>query len=136
MPRPLRHGTTIVLLLPLLLTASCSGSGDDQSSPQSLTAAVYKDLHAGHFQKACALVSPAALKRITDTGSDCASYIADHVDGAKRASYIDVKVDAKAIQVNGDTAVVPESAVTFGGQPSSDGDDKVILLNGKWFAAN
>ncbi len=130
MPRHAR--TTVVLSLPLLLTA-CSGGGGAQSSPQSLTAAVYDDVHAGEFSKACALVLPAALQRFTATGGDCQSYLGKKYDPTARAAFADVKVDAKAIQVNGDTAVVPESAVTFGGHPSSDGDTKVALQDGKWF---
>ncbi len=130
MPRHAR--TAAVLTLPLLLTA-CSGGGGTQSSPQSLTAAVYDDVHAGEFSKACALVLPAALQRFTATGGDCQTYLGKKYDPTARAAFADVKVDAKAIQVNGDTAVVPESAVTFGGHPSSDGDTKVALQDGKWF---
>ncbi len=130
MPRPTR--TAAVLTLPLLLTA-CSGGGGTQSSPQSLTTAVYDDLHAGEFGKACALVLPASLQRFTATGGDCQSYLGKKYDPTARAAFADVKIDAKAIQVNGDTAVVPESAVTFGGHPSSDGDTKVALQDGKWF---
>lgn len=129
MPRPTR--TAAVLTLSLLLTA-CSGGGT-QSSPQSLTAAVYDDVHAGEFGKACALVLPASLQQFTATGGDCQSYLGKKYDPTARAGFADVKVDAKAIQVNGDTAVVPESAVTFGGHPSSDGDTKVALQDGKWF---
>ncbi len=128
-----RHARTVaVLTLPLLL-AACSGGGGTQSSPQSLTAAVYDDVHAGDFGKVCGLLLPEALKRITDTGVDCQTYLAKHYDSKARAGFADVKVDAKAIQVNGDTAVVPESAVTFGGHPSSDGDTKLALHDGKWF---
>jgi hypothetical protein len=132
MPRPAR--TVAVLTLPLLLTA-CSGGGGAQSSPQSLTAAVYDDVHAGEFGKACALVLPAAMARFTAAGTDCQSFFAKQYDPGKRAGLADVKVDAKAVQVNGDTAVVPESAVTFGGRPSSDGDTKLALRDGKWFVA-
>ncbi len=132
MPRPAR--TAAVLLPPLLLAAACSGGGDgSQSSPQALTRAVYEDLHAGQFAKACALVLPASLQRFTATGGDCQTYLGKKYDPTARAAFADVKVDAKAIQVNGDTAVVPESAVTFGGHPSSDGDTKVELRDGKWF---
>jgi len=132
MPRPVH--TIAVLSLPLLL-AACSGGGGTQSSPQSLTAAVYDDFHAGEFSKACALVLPAALQRFTATGGDCQTYLGKKYDPTARAEFADVKVDAKAIQVNGDTAVVPESAVTFGGHPSSDGDTKLALRDGKWFVA-
>ncbi len=128
-----RHARTVaVLSIPLLLTA-CSGGGGTQSSPQSLTTAVYDDVHAGEFAKACALVLPAALQRFTASGGDCQTYLGKKYDPTARAGFADVKVDAKAVQVNGDTAVVPESAVTFGGHPSSDGDTKVALQDGKWF---
>jgi len=49
MPRPAR--TAAVLSLPLLLAACSGGGGGTQSSPQSLTAAVYDDFHAGEFAK-------------------------------------------------------------------------------------
>lgn len=130
MPRHTR--TVAALTLPLLLTA-CSGGGGIQSSPQSVTAAVYDDLHAGEFSKACALVLPTTMARFTAAGTDCQSFFAKQYDPGKRAALKDVKVDAKAIEVNGDTAVIPESAVTFGGHPSSDGDTKVALQDGKWF---
>lgn len=135
MPRPPRHATAVGWLLPLLLITSCSGSGDDQSSPQALTVTLYKDLHAGEFAKVCALALPALLQRFTATGSDCQTYLGKKYDPTARAGFANVKVDAKAVQVNGDTAVVPESAVTFGGQPSSDGDTKLALRDGKWFVA-
>ena len=127
---PSHARTAGVLSLPLLLTA-CSGGGGTQSSPQSLTVAVYDDVHAGEFSKVCGLLLPEALKRITDTGVDCQRYLTKHYDPTARAGFADVK----AIQVNGDTTVVPESAVTFGGQPSNDGDTKVALQDGKWSVA-
>jgi len=96
---------------------------------------VYDDVHSRDFAKVCGLLLPEALKRITDTGVECQSFLAKHYDPKARAGFADVKVDAKAIQVNGDTAVVPESAVTFGGRPSSDGDTKVALRDGKWSVA-
>ena len=130
--------TAAVLTFPLLL-ASCSGGGnsrtDDRSSPQALTVTVYDDLHAGEFAKVCGLLLPEAAKRIRDTGADCQTYLAKKYDTTARAAFARVKVDAKAIQVNGDTAVVPESAVTFDGRPSSDGGTKVALRDGKWFVA-
>ena len=133
MPRHAR--TAAVLSLPLLLTACSGGGAGTQSSPQSLTTAVYDDVHSGEFSKVCALVLPEARHLFTDSGTDCQSFLAKHYDPTARAGLADVKVDAKAIQVNGDTAVVPESAVTFGGHPSSDGDTKVALQDGKWFVA-
>ena len=135
MPRHARHAA--VLLVPLL-AAACSGSGDggaDRSSPQALTVTVYDDIHAGSFGKLCGLLLPEALKRITDTGVDCQTYLAKHYDATARAGFADPKVDKAAITVNGDTAVVPESAVTFGGKPSHDGDTKVALKGGKWSVA-
>lgn len=137
MPRKTRYAA--VLLAPLLATA-CSGSsggsgGGDRSSPEALTATVYRDLEAGLFGKVCGLFLPEALKCVTDTGVDCQTFLAKHYDPAARARFKDVKVDAGAVRVNGDTAVVPESAVTSGGRPSHDGDTKVAKTGSEWSIA-
>ena len=125
-----------ILSLPVLL-AACSGSGGGaQSTPQSLAAAVYDDLHAGEFAKICDLVLPDARHRFADAGTDCQTYFGKKYNPSVRAGFADVKVDAKAVQVNGDTAVVPESALTFSGHPSSDGDVTVALRDGKWFVSS
>ena len=137
-----RHAltATAALLVPLLAVA-CSGSsgsgasgsgGDDRSTPAGLTTTLYRHLAAGEFEKVCGLFGPVALKRITDTGADCQTFLAKHHDQAARAGLRDVKGDAGAIRVNGDTAVVPESAVTFGGQPSHDGDTQESKQDGRW----
>ena len=139
MPRSTRTATA-ALLIPLLATAcfgssgsTASGSGgEDRSSPAALTITLYRHLAAGKFEKVCGLFGPAALKRITDTGADCQPFLAKHYDEAARAGLRDVKVDASAIRVNGDTAVVPQSSVTFDGHPSHDGDTQESKQDGKW----
>lgn len=134
-----RHRPVAVLLVPLLAAACSGGSGSsggaDRSSPQALTVTIYEDIHTGAFGKLCGLFLPEALKRITDTGVDCQTFLARHYDKTARAAFAGVKVDKNAIRVNGDTAVVPESAVTFGGHPSRDGDTKMTLTDGKWSVA-
>jgi hypothetical protein len=126
------------------LTLSCSsGSGSgagsratggaDQSSPEALTRAAYRNIHAGNFEALCRLILPDQLPRFAASGSDCQTYMADHYTPEERSQLGGVMVDASKIQRNGDTAVVPESAVTFSGRPSSDDDTKVVRSNGKWW---
>ena len=46
-----------------------------------------------------------------------------------------MKVESAVIRVNGDTAVVPDSAVTFGGMPSHDGNTQESRQGGTWSVA-
>ena len=122
-------------LMPLALSA-CGGSSsaaDAQSSPEGLVRTAYQDLAAGEFGKVCDLVLPDARAKFTRIGSDCQGYLAKQYDPAKRAALKGVKIDASRTRTNGDTAVVPEDAVTFRGQPSSDADTTTAKQDGKWW---
>lgn len=123
-------------LLPLTLAACGSASaskGDAQASPEGVVRVAYQDLAAGEFGKVCDLVLPDARAKFTRIGSDCQTYLAKQYDPTKRAGLTAVKIDASMTRTNGDTAVVPQDAVTFHGQPSSDADTTTAKQDGKWW---
>lgn len=129
---------TMIAALTVALAAGCSAdpatsSKADQSSPEALTRSAYRDIHAGDFEALCRLVLPSLMPRFTASGTDCQSFMANHYDASTRARMVDVKVDASRTRRNGDTAVVPQSGVTFAGQPSNDSDTKTVRSDGKWW---
>jgi hypothetical protein len=81
----------------------------------------------------CRLILPDQLPRFAASGSDCQTFMADHYPAELLAKIRDVGIDTSKIRRNGDTALIPEDAVTFGGEPSNDDDTKVVRRNGKWW---
>lgn len=123
----------VVLAVPLL-TAGCGGSGGDgQSSPEAVVAAVYTHIAVGEFEQACALVLPDSRGAFAAAGTDCQTFLAGKYDAGERVGFRDVRVDPTKVERNGDTAVVPEDAVTFGGRPSDDEDTPAVRQDGKWW---
>lgn len=125
-----------VLILPLI-AAGCGGSatggGGEQTGPEAVVAAVYMHIAAGEFEQACALVLPSARGAFAAAGTDCQTFLADKYDQQEREAFRDVHVDPAQVQHDGDTARVPERAVTFGGEPSEDEDTPTVRQNGKWW---
>ena len=129
-----RRRLAVVLTVPLL-AAGCGGAGggDQQSSPEAVVAAVYNHVAAGEFEQVCALVLPDRRGAFAAAGTDCQTYVARNYDQQQRAAFRDVRVDTGKIRRDGDTAVVPEAAVTFGGRPSHDSDTMTVRKDGKWW---
>jgi hypothetical protein len=115
-----------------LACAACSGS-PDQDTPAAVVEAVYEHVAAGEFEQACELVLPQARDAYARQGGSCQAALADQYDPEDRASLADPQVDEDSIEVNGDTARVPESAVKFGGEPSGDGRTDLVRQDGKWW---
>ena len=129
-----RRRLAVVLTVPLL-AAGCgaAGGGDQQSSPEAVVSAVYNHIAAGEFEQVCALVLPDARSQFTAAGTDCQTFLAHHCDPQGRDAFRDVRVDPAKFRRNGDTAVVPEAGVTFGGRPSNDADTLTVRQDGKWW---
>lgn len=130
--RPERRRLVVVLVVPLL-AAGCGGGGSEQSSPEAVVSAAYTHIASGEFEQACALFLPDARGAFAAAGTDCQSFLAGHYNPQGRDTFRDVRVDPAKVQRNGDTAVVPEEAVTFGGQRSSDEDTPTVKQDGKWW---
>lgn len=131
--RAARRRLAVVLVVPLLV-AGCGGGGtDEQSSPEAVVAAAYTHIAAGEFEQACALVLPDARGAFTAGGTDCQTYLARKYDPQEREAFRDVRVDTAKVEHDGDTALVPEQAVTFGGRPSNDDDTPTVRKDGKWW---
>jgi hypothetical protein len=133
---PTRHRTraaVVLLLLPLALAGCAGGGGGEQDSPEAVTAAAYRHIAAGEFEKTCDLYLPAVRSRFTTANTDCQSYLAKTY--ADRAGFAEPEVDGAKVETDGDTAVVPRAAVSFGGRPSRDTETKAVRQDGKWWLA-
>ena len=95
--------------------------------------AAYEHIAAGEFGQACALYLPDARAAFAAAGTDCRSYLAGQYDPQEREAVRDVRVDPAEVERNGDTALVPEQAVTFGGRPSDDEDTPTVEQDGRWW---
>ena len=104
-----------------------------QDSPAGVVSALYERLAAGEFGKACELVLPETRDALAKSGGNCESAFARLYPADKRKAIEDVAVDEKKVERNGDTARVPESAVTFGGEPSTDAATQTVRRDGKWW---
>ena len=51
----------------------------------------------------------------------------------KRSSLTDVEIDMGGVDTSADVVKIPQSAVTFGGKPSNDGDTTLLKRDGKWW---
>lgn len=140
------RGRLAVAAVVALLAAGCGGGGGgagaggggagdktEQSSPEAVVAAAYRHIAAGEFEQSCALVLPDARGAFAAAGTDCQSFLARKYDQQEREAFRDVRVDTTKIRRDGDTAVVPEAAVTFGGRPSHDDDTPTVRKDGKWW---
>lgn len=121
-----RRRLALPLAFPLLASGCGGGGGGDQSSPEGVVAAAYTHIADGEFEQACALVLPDARGAFTAVGTDCQTFLAGKYDQQDREAFRDVRVDPAKIERNGDTAVVPEEAVTFAGRPSDDEDTPAV----------
>ncbi len=136
--RAARRRLALVLVVPLL-AAGCGGDGADgggggeQSSPEAVVAAAYTHIAAGELERACALVLPDVRGAFAAAGTGCQTFLAGRYDRQERKAFRDVRVDPARVERDGDTALVPERAVTFGGRPSDDDDTPTVRQDGRWW---
>jgi hypothetical protein len=110
-------------------------TSNTQSTPEGTVVAFYTAVAAGDLGTACTLTSPEldwpTLTQGTYPTCEAALFTSYTVDNQR--DFSDPAVDESKVQVNGENANVPESAVTFDGQPSTDGDNPLILIDGQWY---
>lgn len=63
----------------------------------------------------------------------CETFFAEQYPAETRSAFAEVTVDEDALDTSADVVVIPESAVTFDGQPSTDGPTTVVERDGKWW---
>src|SRR5918995_1126277 len=105
----------------LVSLGGCGGS-DPQESPASVVIALHERVADGEFEQACELFTQEVLDAISQGGSDCQTALATQYPADRREEIHDADVDDDMIEVNGDTAIVPASAVVFDGEPSTGSD--------------
>ncbi|MGN6332985.1 MAG: hypothetical protein ACTHOD_15265 [Motilibacteraceae bacterium] len=106
------------------------------ASPAAVVTAFYQAMAKNDLATGCSLIDPSVIPQLLLKFGSCQLALKQHYTDALRAQIQDVKVDEGAVKVAGDGAFVPQSAITFGGQPSKDGDQQAIRLNGKWFLSS
>jgi len=123
------------VLAALLLTTAVAGCGE-QDSPQATTEAIYGHLAAQEFEEACALIDPKMVMLSEMFADSCASPMAEDRTAEEWGTLEGASVDAAQVQVSGDSATVPQAALSFDGEPSSHIDVSLSLDDGKWFVVD
>ncbi|MGN6242904.1 MAG: hypothetical protein ACTHQ3_04440 [Motilibacteraceae bacterium] len=106
------------------------------ASPAAVVTAFYQAVAQNDLATGCSLIDPSVIPQLLLKFGSCQLALKQHYTDALRAQLKDVKVDEGAVKIAGDGAFVPQDAITFGGQPSKDGDQQAIRLNGKWFLSS
>lgn len=138
-------------LVALLVLAGCSSNGDSsevistptstpsapstQATPDATVIAFYEAIAKGDVPTACTLMSPSIDWPTATKGAfpTCqAALFANYTIGGP-SNFGDVAVDTSKVTIDGDSAVVPDAAVTFAGKPSGDSDNPLVRIDGKWF---
>lgn len=130
--RPASRIRAGVVGLALMVAVSGCGSGE-QDSPESVVEAAYAAISEGKFADACEYVDEQAKDAIGRFGATCETAMAKEYPAEKRRAMKDVDVDSDALDMSADVVTVPETAVTFDGKASADGDTTVIERDGKWW---
>lgn len=115
----------------LCLTGCTGGSG--QGSPSAVLTSAYEAVHEGDFTRACSYVDPEAKQALALFAGTCEGAFAREYPPDVRAELVNVEIDESQLDMTADTVVIPESAVTFDGQPSTDGDTTVVERDGSWW---
>src|SRR5215207_9755302 len=119
----------IALVTPL---GGCGGS-NPQESPASVVIALHERVADGEFEQACELFTQEVLDAISQGGSVCQTALAAQYPADRREEIHDVEVDDDMIELNGDTATIPASAVAFDEEPSTGSDTQVVRRDDKWW---
>ena len=101
-----------------------------------MTEAFYHALGAQDGARACTLMTRSMQASVTGSGSDCATSVrtrSDSIAVAERERLTRLVVDASAIEVTGDSASVPASALTSpGARTTETGAVQLAREDGSW----
>ena len=117
----------------LLAAAGCSSPDDSsvQSTPQGTVKAFYEAIAFDDVSAACRLESP-DIDWIK-LGGSCSDVVTANYPPGQSTNFADVAVDASKVTIDGDTALVPAGAVTFGGAPGKDGNNHLVRIKDQWY---
>lgn len=127
-----RHQATLAAAAVCTSLLGCSG-GSAQGSPSEVLTSAYEAVSEGDFTRACTYVDPEAKRALAFFAGTCESAFAREYPPDVRAGLGDVEIDEAQLDLSADIVVIPESAVTFDGQPSTDGDTTVVERDGMWW---
>ncbi|PPK91889.1 hypothetical protein CLV92_1208 [Kineococcus xinjiangensis] len=134
--RVLFRGAGARLSLGVLLVAAVSGCGGGQDSPTETVNTFYGHVAESEFGEACAMVDSGLQEQLQRlTGKPCEILTAERATEELRRLMADVEVDESMIKVTGDTAHVPEEAISFSDTPSSEGSLDLVLREDRWVIA-
>lgn len=141
-----------IAVIALLVLAGCSSKADDssdakstptptasvpstQATPEATVIAFYEAIADGDIEAACALISPDVdwPEATNEAFPTCQAALFTNYSTRGTARFNEVEVDDAKVTINGNTALVPEAAVTFAGKPSTDSDNPLILIDGRWY---
>lgn len=117
---------TVALVLP-----GCSSG--DQNSPEGTLKAAYLAINEGNFGNACKFVDEQTKKSLAIFGSTCEVAMAMEYPPETRTKMTDIEISMADVDTSADVVKIPEQAVSFGGQPSHDGDTTLVERDGKWW---
>ncbi|MGH8774414.1 MAG: hypothetical protein ACRDWI_04325 [Jiangellaceae bacterium] len=129
------NGCSGLIVVGVGLVAGLSGCGGDdpQDTPAGVVTALHERIADGEFEQACELFTQDVLDAISQGGSDCQTALAAQYPADRREEIHDVEVDDDMIELNGDTATIPASAVAFDEEPSTGSDTQVVRRDDKWW---
>lgn len=132
MPAHLRTPLLSIAITSALITvlAGC-GSAQDQISATAKT--YYERLAGANFKDACKLFDPELRDAAAQQGEACEASLSEQYDQEARDGLREVKIDNSLVTLTGDTAVVPEDAISFGDKASRDGDLDFVKRDGDWY---
>lgn len=84
----------------------------DRTAPGATAAAYFEAVRDARFGDACSLIAPVVLAPYASDGKDCQTELSALFDERTRAAIGDVTADESMVQVVGDTATAPGSALS------------------------
>lgn len=157
-----RAGATAALAVAVLLLVGC-GSGDtgaadgtpaspgrngspseaardavDQSTPGLAARSYFTAVGDARFADACRVLAPVVRARYASAGQDCQTALAGLFDEETRAAIGKVVAEDSAVEITGDTALVPGTALTRsdlpdGAERPSFPDVRASRQGGLWY---
>lgn len=110
----------------------------DRTRPGATAAAYFGAVAQARFTDACSMLAPVMQQRYASAGQDCPTAMAGLFDGRTLAAIGDVAADESQVQVVGDTATIPGSALRRADLPGGAGapsfpDVRATRMDGAWY---
>lgn len=133
----LPYAAPVALVLAASLLTGC-GKDVDPAGPAAAVRDFYGHLGRGEFGPACDLLAPDLRDSLVEAGggAPCGELLRQLSDGEDRAAMVSTDVDVTKVDTSGAAVAVPEDAITFGGEPSTGGDLRLLRQGDRWLISD